>query len=131
MPGAVPVGAGLAIAGNGDVDQSRVDRLQGLVTQPQALHHARAELFENNVVVLHQLPHHLQRFGTLEVQGQAALVAVEIGVAGGNPGIVGRQHPQQIHARRRLDAQDLGAHVRQQQRGEGPRQQGGEIQYLE
>ncbi|MNZ61580.1 hypothetical protein D3C78_796800 [compost metagenome] len=131
VPGAILVRTGLAIAGDRHVNQPRIDRPQCLIAQPQALHHARAKLLKDNVMVLQQLLDHLQRLGLLEIQRQAALVAIEVGVAGRDALVVGRQYPQQVHAGRRLDAHYLGAHVRQQQRGKRPRQQCREIQNLE
>ncbi|MNS69547.1 hypothetical protein D3C72_1028630 [compost metagenome] len=82
MTGAVLVGARLAIAGDRHINQSRIDRLQGFVTQAQTLHDTRTELLEHNVVVLQQRPDHLQRLRLLEIQGEAALVAVEVGMTG-------------------------------------------------
>ncbi|MOA40881.1 hypothetical protein D3C78_1627920 [compost metagenome] len=82
MTGAVLVGARLAIAGDRHINQSRIDRLQGFVTQAQTLHDTGAELLEHNVVVLQQRPDHLQRLRLFEVQGEAALVAIEIGMTG-------------------------------------------------
>ncbi|CAH0307105.1 hypothetical protein SRABI112_04733 [Pseudomonas mediterranea] len=91
VSGAVPVGAGLAVAGDRHVDEPGIDRLQRLIPKPQSLHHSGTELFQQNVVVSQQPLDHLQRFRLLEVQGQAALVAIEVGMAGGNTPVVGRQ----------------------------------------
>ncbi|RMO55528.1 hypothetical protein ALQ38_05560 [Pseudomonas marginalis pv. marginalis] len=82
VPGAVLVGPGLAVSGDRHIDQPGVDRLQCLILQPQPLHHPRSELFEHNVVLFHQRPYDLQRLGLLEVQRQATLVAIEVGMAG-------------------------------------------------
>ena len=130
VPGAVLIGAGLAVAGDRHIDQPRVDRLQRLIAQAQARHDTGAELLEQDVMALDQLTHNLQRLGLLEVQGQAALVAIEVGVAGRGATIMGRQHTQQVHPRGRFDTQHLGAHVRQHQGGKRAGQQGGKIQHF-
>ena len=131
MPGTVPIRACLTVAGDRHINQLRVDRLQRLVAQPQPRHDTRSKLFEHDVVFSHQLPDHLERLRLLQVQGEAALVAIEVGVAGRRPVIVRRQQLQKVHARRRFDAQHLGPHVGEQQRSERSRQQGGKIENLE
>ena len=98
MSGPIAVGTGLAIAGNRHIDQTRVDHLQSLITQPQPLHHPGTELLQDDVMLAHQVMDHRHRFGLLQVQGQAALVAIEPGVAGGNVPVVGRPCPQQVQA---------------------------------
>ena len=128
VPGAITIRPTLAITGDRHVDQPWVDRLECLVTDAQLVHHAGTKLFEHDVVLADQLLDHLHRFGPLEIEGDAAFVAVEVGVTGGGSAIVRRQHAHQIHTRGRLYPQDLGAHVGQQQRGERPRQQGGEVE---
>ncbi|MNR19231.1 hypothetical protein D3C85_1360110 [compost metagenome] len=128
MPGAVAIRTGLAVAGDGDVDQLRVDRLQRFIAQAQPIHHARAELLQDDVVVTHQLLDQLHRLRPFQVQGDAALVAVEVGVAGGLAAVVGRQDTHQVGTAGGFHPQHLGAHVGQQQRGERPRQQGGEVE---
>ncbi|MNI53182.1 hypothetical protein D3C73_1080030 [compost metagenome] len=131
MTGAIPVGARLPVPGDGHVDQLGVDCLQRLITQAQSLHHTGAKLLQDNVVVLHQSLDDLQCLGLLEVERKAALVAIEVGMARRHAPIVGWQHTQQIGAGRRLDAQHLGAHVGQKQRGKRPRQQCRKIQNLQ
>ena len=111
VPGAITIRPTLAVAGDRHIDQPWVDRLECLVTDAQLVHHAGTKLFEHDVVLANQLLDHLHRFGPLEIEGDAALVAVEVGVAGGASAIVRRQHTHQIHARRRLHPQDFGAHI--------------------
>ncbi|MNR02297.1 hypothetical protein D3C85_1181420 [compost metagenome] len=52
MAGAVLVRTGLAVTGDRHINQLRIDRLQGFITQAQTLHDAGAELFQHDVVVL-------------------------------------------------------------------------------
>jgi len=115
VAGAIPVRSALAVTGDRHVDQPRVDRLERLIADAQLVHHSGSKLLEHDVVLAHQLPDYLDRLGTLEIEGDAALVAVEVGVTGGGSAIVRRQHAHQIHARGRLHPQHLGAHVCQQQ----------------
>jgi len=131
MPGAFLVRPGLAVTADRHINQLWIDRFQRFITQAQTLHHPGAKLLEHDVVFAQQLLDDLQRFGLFQIQRQTALVAVQISVAGRDTAIMRRQHPQQIHTGWRFDAQHLGAHVRQQQRGERPRQQGREIENLQ
>ena len=131
VPGAITIRPALAITGDRHVDQPRVDRLERLVADAQLVHHTGAKLLQHDVVFTHQLLDHLDRLRALEVEGDAALVAVQVGVAGGGAAIVWRQYAHQVHARRRLDAQNVCAHVGEQQGSEWPWQQGGEVENLQ
>ena len=111
MAGAVLVRAALAVTGNRHIDQLRVDRLERLITDTEFIHHPRTKLLQHDVVLGHQLFDHFHRFRLFQVQGDAALVAVEVGVTGRYAAVMRRQYTHQIHARRRLDPQHLRAHV--------------------
>jgi hypothetical protein len=52
VAGARLVGTGLAVTGNRDINQPRIDRLQGFIAQAQPLHHAGAKLFQDDVMVI-------------------------------------------------------------------------------
>ena len=67
MARAVFIGAGLAVAGDGAVDQFRVDGFQGFITHAQAIHYPGAELLHHNVVVRHQFLDLLHVFRLLQV----------------------------------------------------------------
>lgn len=131
MPRAVTVWPALPVTRDRHIDQPWVDRLERGIADAQLVHHTGAKLFEHDVVLTDQALDHLDRLGAFEIEGDAALVAVEVGVAGGGAAVVRRQHADQIHTRGRLHPQHLGAHIGQQQRGERPRQQGGEIENLQ
>ena len=59
MAGALGVRAVLAVAADRAVDDPRVDCLQSLVADAEAIEHARAERFEHDVGVLRQLQQQL------------------------------------------------------------------------
>src|SRR5690606_28494399 len=79
VAGSVFVGAGLAIAGNGAVNQSWIDGFEYLIAYSEAIHDARAKLLHHNVVVLNQLLDLFNTLGLLQVQLQRLLAATEVG----------------------------------------------------
>ncbi len=71
------VGAGAPVARRRRVDQPRVALVQRLVSQARAVHHARTEILDHDIRLLDQLEDPLEVRGILEVDLDAALVAVE------------------------------------------------------
>ena len=122
VPGAVPVGAGLAVAGDSTVDKIRPDRLQSLVPNAEAVHHAGAELLDDDVIAFYQLE---DFFGTplfFQVEPDGHLAPVQKTVGRTYTRIVRRHNPGQIDPIRRLHPQHLRPHIRQQHGGVGPGQ---------
>ena len=76
-PGPVRVGAVLAVARHRDVDDLRVERAQRLVVHAQALGDAGPVVLQEDVGRARQLPEDLAALLRLEVDREAALVAVE------------------------------------------------------
>ena len=105
----------LAPARHSAVDQPRVATRDRLRPQPQALHDARAEAFHQDVGRLQQLQHLLDAGGVLEVglHHRASPLRDVARITGACPRAVDRHH--------------VGAHVRQQHAGEGPRSDAREL----
>jgi hypothetical protein len=59
------------------VDDARIERAAVLVAQSHALHHAGAEIVDDHVRAGDQRAHGLHVLGALEIERDAALVAVE------------------------------------------------------
>ena len=127
VAGLVGARTGLAVAGDRAIDQPRIDRPHRLVAEPEPRHDARAELLDQHVGAFDQrLKLGAIRFA-LEVEHQAFLAAVEQ-----------REHRAlavetrlvmaQVLAARPLDLDHLGAGLGQQQGGERPRQERGEVE---
>ncbi len=132
VAGAVAQGAGLAIAGQGTIDDGRVDRSQRLVANAQPVHDARPELLDDDVVAGgHQPAHGGVGLRLFQVEGHGALVAVEDAMPGGGVTIEGRQKADHVRPRGRLDADDIRAQVGQDHRGVGAGQERGEVEDFE
>ncbi len=76
VAGAGGIGAVRAEAGDGAVDQPRIDGAERLPVRAHARGGARAEVLDVDVGLLDQLAEHARVGRLLEVQGQAALAAV-------------------------------------------------------
>ena len=75
----VDIGALQAEAGADRIDDAPVEAAQIIVAEPHALHHAGTEVAHNHVCGLHQAQRRLPVRLRLQVQGDAALVAVQAG----------------------------------------------------
>ena len=84
---ALPVGAGLAEAGDGAIHQARVDGAQAFIVQPVSGHVADLEVFDEHMGVLHQFADQSLAFWLGNVAGDGALVAVGAQVVGGFCGV--------------------------------------------
>jgi len=110
--------APVAEAADRGVDQARIDGRQGLIAQAHPVHHAGAEVLHHRVGAGDQLAQQLPALGLLQVDDDAALVAV----AGGEEaavlvlGVVGavRAALAEEVAAGRLDLDHLGAMIGQQ-----------------
>ena len=128
VTGTQGVGAGLAIAGDAAQHDARVALGQHLVAEAEARHHARAKAFDDDVGGLDQAQEQRAPFGLLEVQAQAALVAVDDLV---EPARVAahRAHGARVVAGAGVfDLDDVGAVIGQMLGGQGAGKEAGEIE---
>src|SRR5262249_47569847 len=129
--GAVFVGAGLAVAGGGDVEEPRVERGRRLVAEPEPLHDAGPEVLDEDVGARDQLPGDGLAVGVLEVDGQAPLVPVGRHEEDADPVLVevaARPVPLPECPARRLDLDDVGAEVGEERVARGAEQELGEAE---
>ena len=129
------VRAGLAEAGDGAVDQLRVQCGQDLVAQAQAVHDAGAEVLHQDVGVQDQLLEQVLAFGALGVEGDGVLVGVLGQEAGAHQRLVefgdDAQLAGQVAVLGVLHLDDVGAQEGQVEGGEGARQDVGEVEDLD
>ena len=122
--GPVSVRPILAEAGDAGVDEARIDARQRLVVDAQALLHAGPEILHDHV----RLPHHaLERgeaFRRLEIQRQAALVAMQVLEVGA----LARAAHRLFRPGRRFDLDDVGAPVGELARASRPCPHAGEVE---
>ena len=110
----VAVRAVLTVARERAVDETRVQFVQPLPSQAQALRHPGRVVLEEHVAGARELVEDLQALGLLGVHGEALLVAVEPHVAGGQALHRGVPVADQVACAGALDLDDLGSHLRQQ-----------------
>ena len=119
-------------AGDGTVDDGRVDLLYVLVGQVEVGHHVGGEVLNDDVGVGGQLQEDLLRFFVAQVEGQAALVAVDVQeIRGlfpdeGRPPLAGV-----VPNPGALDFDDIGAVVAQHEGAEGTRQGAGQVEHFD
>ena len=104
--GQVAVRPAMAEARERAVDEAGVDGAHGLVVGAEPLHHLGPEPLHEDVGLGGEAPEHLLRLGLLQVEGDRALVPVDVR-EGRPPPLVGVLGV----AGRRLDLQHVGAHV--------------------
>src|SRR5262249_42737628 len=114
-----------AEGGDRAVDQPRVLGVQRLPAEAVPIHDARTEVLDQHVGAAHQAPHQ-RRAGLLaDVDGEAALVAVQALEV--EPADLRRKAARSVGvadavaAPRLLDLDDVGAHVAEERRAPGPR----------
>src|SRR6185437_16318083 len=88
------------------IDQAWVDLLQALIVDLEAEFDVRAKVLDHDVGILRQPVQHLETFGILEVERDAALVAVEVLEIGAVP-----RAAEPAIALDRFDLDDLGAPI--------------------
>ena len=123
----------LAQRRGGHHDHARVDRAQGLVAEPHALHHARRVVLHDDVAAAHELPRQLQP--ALRGQVEAHALAAEVERVEDGPAVDAghavRARAQvlavEIEAPARLHADHLRAQAPQPRGGVGARQNPAEI----
>ena len=104
---AVAIRPALPKAGNAGIDQARVDRLQRLVVDAEPGLYIGPVVLDDDIRVPHQLAEDLDPLGCLEIQRQAALVAVQVLKIG----TVTRTAETFAGPGRRLDLDHLGAPI--------------------
>ena len=129
VAGPVMIGAVLAEAGDAAVDQLGVDFLQHVIAQAQLLHGAGAEVLDEDIGLLYQILEDLLALGGLEIQGETALIAVEIDEVSAFPVKTRRIGAGIITLSGDFHLDDVGAHVREEHRAVRPRQNPGQINY--
>ena len=136
VAGPVPVRPILAVAGDRAVDEPGVLLAQPLVSDAEAVHHARAKRFEQHVDVADQPQQHFLAGWRLQIDPDRALAAVERqeqGAAGARLGsLVVRRRPANVVAQPGvLDLDHVGAEVREQQRAEPAGKQPRQVEHLQ
>src|SRR5262249_6428821 len=86
---------GLPEAGDGDVDDGRVDRADSLVSEPEPGGHAGQEVLHHDICPPGELERNLRAFGMLEIEGDAPLVAID-GREGCAHAVLAAQHAQVV-----------------------------------
>ena len=122
----------LAVAGDGTVDNPRIDRAQLLVGEAELLHDAGAELLDDDVVVHDQLADGLHGGRLLEVEMDGLLAAAEPGLGAGDLRAFDDRGPvdHQVVFVLAADLEHFRAEVSQRHRGVGPGKKCGEIEYF-
>ena len=120
-------GALEAEAGDGDVNQARVDLPQGVVAQTEAVGDAGAEVLQEDVGIANQALHRLQPLRGLEIEGDGALVAVVVEERGGEAVTPGRHLAGVIAAPGHFHLDHVGALVGQDHAAQRPGDHGGQI----
>ena len=115
-------GAGAPVAGNGAVDYAGIDGADFVVTQAHAFKGPGAETLDHHVRIGGHLANQLDALRLLEVDGDAALVAVEGYELGALSVPEGSPVANLVAQGGLLDLHHVGAHIAQQHGTERPRQ---------
>ena len=75
--GSFPIGTGVAKSGNACINDLGVDFTESFVSQTEAVHYSRAEVFYHNMGGLCQFPDDLDPFGVFQVYGHTFLVPAD------------------------------------------------------
>ena len=118
----------MAEAGAGAVDDAGVDLFQHIIAQAELFHGAGTIVLDHHIGLLHHLLENLLGLGILQVQGDAVLAAVEVGVVNALVIDEGAHAPAVIALAGLLDLDDRGAHVRHQSPAVGTGQHAGQVQ---
>ena len=125
----VAIGAVLTEAGNAGVDDALVDLAQRLVVDAEALFHVGAEILHHHVGLGDQAAEGGKPLRRLQVERDAALVAVQILEVGTIARPAGRLAPFEM--RRGLDLDHIGAPVGELPHRGGARTHAGEVENRE
>src|SRR5207249_4238958 len=113
-------GPGRAVAGDRHVHQPRVQARQVIPADPEPVHDTRAEVLDDDVGAADEVEEYLAARCALQVEYQRALAAVPADEAE-------ELEPERIAARR-LDLDDVGAELGEQQRTERTRDEIAEVE---
>ena len=119
VAGVARLRSGLPVGRQGHHDDVRFDLAQLWISQAQTVHHAGAEVLEDDVGDAHQVVGQLQRPRLLEVEGNGAFAGVHLLKGRWGLAVHGMGPPRDVQARRRLDLDDVGAQGGQDHAGEG------------
>ena len=135
VPGPVFIRPGLAIAGDGAVNQPWIDGFERFIANAQSLHHARAELLNDDVISPaiggHQPFDDLDGCRLFQIQGDGSFIAIQNAVPGRSFAIERRQKAHGVGAMGRFHAHHIRTHVGQHHRGKRAGQQGGKVEDFE
>ena len=123
------VGPVLAPAVNAGIDQPRIALAERVRAEPQRLELLRPDVVDEHVGPIDQPQQHLARRRGLQVEHDAALVAVDPHEQRGHVAADARPGVARGVALRRLDLDDVGAEIAQHLRGVGPEHHRGEIEH--
>jgi hypothetical protein len=126
----LPVGAGLAEAGNRRIDDARVDFLDRLVVDAELFGDARPEILDDDVGRGGELHEYFLALRLLHVERDALLVAIEHRKAIALVVDLGLEAARAVAFGKSFDLGHVGAHVREHQRAVRSGHDGGEIEHL-
>ena len=135
------VGAALAVAGDGAVDEPGVAFFERLVVDLEPFRHAHREVLDEHVGLIHQAVEQLQPARLLEIERQGFLVPGPLEVS--DPQVVlgllveghalgtgvGRPHGHHVARGRVVHLDDFRPQAREQERRPGPRVELGQVQH--
>src|SRR5207249_6677234 len=127
VAGALGARARAAEGRDGAVDEPRVFPRQRLVAEAELLHRPRAEVLDQDVGRRGEAPHEGDAVRLLEIDGDAALVAVVDEVAGGLAVLVRGPRARFVTDARVLDLDHVGAEVSEQRAAVGAGQHAREV----
>src|SRR5205085_7459511 len=102
MPCAQAVGAILAIAADGAVDDAWILLFELCIAQPEALHHTWTKAFKYHVGLVYHAQKDLSSCAGFEVQGHTALVAIGCQEVHAHSACAMRRHKASVVATARL-----------------------------
>jgi hypothetical protein len=101
-----------SISRHGAVDYARIDAPKLVVANAEPLRHPRSKVLQHNIVLSHQLLNNLLATIFLQVDRQAALIAIECqkrAIHRGQPSIASSYTPVPLTATDGLDLENVGA----------------------
>ena len=113
------------------VDDGRVHRLDGLITEAQPVHHPGTEVLQQHIGPSGELYHQVSALFGFHVDGDALLAAVEHHEVGALAIPVGTKGAAFVAATRHLDLDHLGTQVGQHRRAKRPRHHPREVQHTD
>ena len=128
MSGHCCVRAGLAIAGQADVDQPLVEGAQRFIVEAEALHHAWAEAFDQDIGLGGHPPQGGLSFGGFQIQREALFAAIG-GAEDGAFSVDQRRHVAGVIAAGLFNLDNIRAEVGEQHGRCGPGEQTRQVEH--